>query len=196
MKKKLKAVIGLGISSLFDQAMGLCAATALGSLLDHRVTWLEYIIVMFVSVTPDVDCLWQKITKGQVTGEHKNIMHDPLLTIPAVFLIAMGLSEGDPFWTLVVPLTWFLHYVHDSCERGPGIGWLWPFVNGMWRRPRLINGKWHFKMTPAEAEVERKVDVWEWVEREYQGITVNSVLGVVAFTEALIFVASARPPLW
>jgi hypothetical protein len=196
MTKKIKMVVGLGVSCLFDQAMGMCAASALGSMLSYRVSWLEYLIVMFVSVFPDADCVWQKITQGRVTGEHKNIMHIPLLTLPAVFLLTHLLSEGSVFWTILVPLVWFLHYVHDSCERGPGIAWLWPFKSGMWRRPRIINGKWHFKMTPPEAEVERVVDVWEWIEREYRGITVNSALGVVAFVEALIFVASSKPPLW
>ncbi|MES2216403.1 MAG: metal-dependent hydrolase [Patescibacteria group bacterium] len=191
-----RLVVALCFSVLFDLSIGLFCAYGLGKALDREISVLVYLVAMFLALVPDFDVLHQKLLKGKVTGEHKNAMHYPLFILSAMVDTGFVISGGSPFWTLLFGLCPANHLAHDMCERGPGVALGAPFWKGKWRRPRFVNGKLCFKMTPAESAIEDPMTIKEWLEREYMKPTVNLVVGVIAFLSAVIVVFLSKPPLF
>src|SRR3989344_1096112 len=146
----LRKFVGLGFSALFDIALGLDCAFVVGWFVHREVTLSDYGVATIIMLLPDTDVLAQNITKGKVTGEHRNCTHYPLLIVPIVTFAVWLVSGQSLFWSLVALSCLLAHFIHDTCERGPGVAWLAPFKPEKYRRWRLVNGRMPFKMTSQE----------------------------------------------
>ncbi len=119
------------------------------------------------------------------------LAHIPLLMMGAGF--TLGSLFFSPFWGLVITISFFLHFFHDSCCLDFGLRWLWPFSNNQYHfGGRLGIGKippLPFKLIhvfkPDEIDRSQYMDVIEWVRRIYLVPTYYAICELVI---AMIFV--------
>lgn len=106
-----------------DIGIGLIIGSYLGS-----QSSIPYIVCLLVGVSatllPDLDYIWNLLTRRKLDSSHRDLFHLPLIFIPTIFVLGLLFNSAIAI-TLTVGAT--LHFVHDSFGVGFGIKWLFPF---------------------------------------------------------------------
>jgi hypothetical protein len=117
-----------------DIAIGLLCALvyAMVANVDFSIGLLLFGVCF--ALLPDFDfiaVLFSKKMRGRFAHRHRNVLHHPLLLLPAVFFTVQYLLSTS-LATLAVFAT-LLHFIHDSFGEGWGVKWLSPFSNKMFK---------------------------------------------------------------
>ena len=124
---------------------------------------------------------------------HRELLHYPLVFIPAGFVLAL-IIFNLPLAILFAVLS-FLHFIHDSVGIGWGIQWLYPFSKKFYKffsdETNELSTRFLISWTPIEQEIAaKKYGRDNWIKYYYFRPTPISIVEYSAFIIALIVLAS------
>ncbi len=111
---------------LLDIGIGILAALFVSAALHiHASAWFIIPGIIF-ALLPDFDALYYAIINHGMpkAHRHRDMMHIPLLFIPAGTLLLFFFS---PAYALLFFVCTLAHFIHDSIGIGWGVQWLYPF---------------------------------------------------------------------
>jgi LexA-binding, inner membrane-associated putative hydrolase len=112
---------------VLDIAIGIIGAIIASKFLAMPLTAFLVVASIFFSLSPDADFLIHLFLirkTDKFSHEHRDILHNPLVFIPAGFLIIAPISVLFAVLFAVMSLA---HFIHDSLGIGWGVRWFYPF---------------------------------------------------------------------
>ena len=113
------------------------------------------------ALLPDLDAVLHLTLYGNVNGEHRALLHLPLLFVALTLPV---LAVWGRKWAGLFLAGTMWHFVHDSVLIGFGVKWLWPFSD-RWHKffadPGTAWWTWeHFHVSWSPAEVKQLVELY------------------------------------
>lgn len=108
-----------------DVGVGLILGVLLSQASTLPYSWC-LLIGVIAALLPDIDYVWSFIhPKRKTDTTHRDLLHYPLLFIPAVGLLGLLMSRQI---SVILMAGAFAHFVHDSFGVGFGLKWLFPLT--------------------------------------------------------------------
>lgn len=127
-----------------DIGVGIIAGILLGNYFGLGLGSLYILVGILISVLPDLDFIYYFLKRGKDKDRkedylHRDLIHYPLIYLPAGFLIFY--IAGGVAWAWLFFVCSLLHFIHDSIGIGWGIKWLWPFSKNNFAFFYIYSGK-------------------------------------------------------
>ncbi|QQS21361.1 MAG: metal-dependent hydrolase [Candidatus Moraniibacteriota bacterium] len=117
-----------------DLKLGLLWAVVVGIAFHEPITVSWILASILFAFLPDID-FWVELARrgtvgGKTLGDHRTLLHAPLLYLPAA--VGMWWWLG-PAWATLFSIGVFGHHIHDTMGMGFGVRWLFPFSKNFYK---------------------------------------------------------------
>jgi hypothetical protein len=179
---------------LVDIIIGLLLSAVISGVTSHTVPSLSLIILGVIgALLPDIDFIIWVIKQRGVINEwahkHRDILHYPLLLIPAAFGMTLYFFGQPEAW--LVSLGTLAHFIHDTMGIGGGIRWLWPFDNRFYYLEQAKQSWKLHKWTPQEQDaIARQRGNPNWIRDMYPPKTLITQISLILLLGLLFYLFS------
>lgn len=127
-----------------DLAVGILLSLGLSALFGVEPTGFIVAVGIAAAFLPDVDVILLALVPPikKIIGEHRSVLHYPLLYVPIVAMIWMAFGT---FFALLIGLGVLWHFIHDTIFLGWGLAWLAPFSMRKWKLFPVYGAQIHWR---------------------------------------------------
>jgi len=175
-----------------DIALGIFGVLAFTKIEGVNLSLILIIVGILFALLPDIDFVFYSINgkkSNAQTHTHRELLHHPLIFIPAGFIGAVILLDLQ--LAILFAILSFLHFIHDSVGIGWGIQWLYPFSKKFYKffsdETNELSTRFMISRTPEEQQIAvKKYGRDDWIKYYYFRPTPISVVEYSAFIISII----------